>query len=105
MKAAYLGCGVQSPPGWPTRPGRIRHVSSSDFALRLATEPVVHVTLEQIARAGARRALQQAIEDEVTDYINAHRDQRDDAGRRMVVRNGHKDPRTVLSGLGPIEVK
>jgi putative transposase len=80
-------------------------VSSSGFALRLATEPVVHITLEQIARAGARRALQQAIEDEVAEYIDAYRDQRDDAGRRMVVRNGHKDPRTVLSGVGPIEVK
>ena len=84
-------------------------MSSSGFTLRLATEPVAHatfqLTLEQIARAGARRALQQAIEDEVAEYIDAHRDQVDAAGRRMVVRNGHKDPRTVLSGVGPIEVK
>ena len=84
-------------------------MSSSDFTLRLATEPVAHatfqLTLEQIARVGARRALQQAVEDEVAEYLDAHRDCRDAAGRRMVVRNGHKDPRTVLSGLGPIEVK
>ena len=84
-------------------------MSSSEFTLRLATEPVAHaafqLTLEQIARAGARRALQQAVEDEVAEYVDAHRDQRDAAGRRMVVRNGHKDPRTVLSGVGPIEVK
>jgi putative transposase len=80
-------------------------MSSSEVALRLATEPVVHSTLEQIARAGARRALQKAIEDEVADYIDAHRDQLDSSGRRMVVRNGHNQPRTVLSGLGPIEVK
>jgi hypothetical protein len=38
-------------------------VSSSDFSLRLATEPVVCAALEDIARAGARRALQKAIED------------------------------------------
>jgi len=87
-------------------------MSSSDFAcgltsqtLRLATEPVVHATLEQIAREGARRALQQAIEDEVAEYINAARDDRDVSGRRLVVRNGHKDPRTILSGVGPIQVK
>jgi hypothetical protein len=73
--------------------------------LRLATEPVVCATLEEIARAGARRALQKAIEDEVADYINTHRDQLDQAGHRLVVRNGHKPARTILSGVGPIEVK
>jgi transposase-like protein len=79
-------------------------VSSSDFTLRLATEPLIRATLEDFARAGARRALQQAIEDEVADYVDAHRDCRDDAGHRLVVRNGHKPPRTILSGVGPIEV-
>jgi transposase-like protein len=73
--------------------------------LRLATEPVVRATLEQIAREGARRALQQAIEDEVAEYINAARDLRDQAGKRLVVRNGHKQPRKILSGVGPIEVE
>jgi transposase-like protein len=60
--------------------------------------------LEEIARAGARLALQKAIEDEVTEYVNAHREV-DEAGHRLVVRNGHKPPRTILSALGPIEVK
>jgi len=80
-------------------------MSSSAFPLRLATEPVVCFTLEEIARAGARRALQQAIEDEVDAYVHAHIDQRDDVGHRLVVRNGTKPPRTILSGVGPIEVK
>ena len=80
-------------------------MSSSDFALRLATEPVVFATLEQIARQGARLALQKAIEDEVAEYINAARQETDAAGRRLVVRNGHKPPRTILSALGPIQVK
>ena len=80
-------------------------MSSSEVTLRLATEPVVCATLESIAREGARRALQKAIEDEVAEYLNAHRDQVDEAGRRLVVRNGHKPTRTVLSGLGPIQVK
>ena len=80
-------------------------MSSSDFSLRLATEPVVCTALEDIARAGARRALQKAIEDEVAEYVNAHRDQLDPAGHRLVVRNGHKPIRTILSGLGPIQVQ
>lgn len=80
-------------------------MSSSEFTLRLATEPVVCASLEEIARQGARRALQQAIEDEVAEYINAHRQQIDEDGRRLVVRNGYKPPRTILSGVGPIQVK
>jgi transposase-like protein len=80
-------------------------MSSSAVTLRLATEPVVCVTLEQIAREGARRALQKAIEDEVAEYVNAHHQCLDHAGHRLVVRNGHKPQRAILSGLGPIEVK
>jgi transposase-like protein len=79
-------------------------MSSSTFALRLATEPVVCFTIEQVAREGARRALQKAIEDEVAEYVQAHADHLDDAGHRLVVRNGRKPPRTILSGVGPIEV-
>jgi putative transposase len=80
-------------------------MSSSPFALRLATEPVVCLTLEQIAREGARKALQKAIEDEVAQYVEAHKHHVDESNHRLVVRNGHKPPRTVLSGVGPIEVK
>jgi transposase-like protein len=79
-------------------------MSSSPFPLRLATEPVVDCTLEQIARDGARRALQKAIEAEVAEYVGAHEQHRDEAGHRLVVRNGRKPPRTILSGVGPIEV-
>ncbi len=79
-------------------------MSSSTFTLRLATEPVVRLTLEQLAREGARRALQKAIEDEVADYVEAHKEQVDESNRRLVVRNGHHKPRTILSGVGPIEV-
>jgi transposase-like protein len=79
-------------------------MSSSSECLRLATEPVVYATLESIAREGARRALQKAIEDEVAEYLGAHPDL-DDAGHRLVVRNGHKPERSILSALGPIAVK
>jgi len=79
-------------------------MSSSTFALRLATDSVVDFTLEQIARAGARRALQKAIVDEVAEYIEAHQQHVDESKRRLVVRNGRHKPRTILSGVGPIEV-
>ncbi len=69
--------------------------------MQLATVPV----LEDIAREGARRMLQQAIEQEVAEYVEAHKSCLDEAGHRMVVRNGSKPPRTILSGCGPLEVR
>ena len=48
--------------------------------------------------------MQKAIEDEVAEYLEAHADHRDELNHRLVVRNGHKPPRTILSGVGPLEV-
>jgi len=79
-------------------------MSSSTFALRLATDLVVDFSLEQLAREGARRALQKAIEDGVAEYIEAHKQHVDESKHRLVVRNGRHKPRTILSGVGPIEV-
>ena len=69
--------------------------------MQLATVPV----LEDLAREGARRMLQQAIEREVADYIEAHKSCLDESGRRLVVRNGRKPARAILSGCGPLEVR
>jgi putative transposase len=49
--------------------------------------------------------LQKAIEDEVEQYVNVHRDRLDGSGRRLVVRNGRKPARTILTGVGPLEVE
>ena len=49
--------------------------------------------------------LAQAIEAEVTDYIERHAHQRDAAGHRQVVRNGYKEEREIQTGIGPIRVR
>ena len=46
----------------------------------------------------------QAIEAEVAEWIEAHRQLRDGAGHRQMVRNGRLSKRPILSGVGPIEV-
>jgi hypothetical protein len=61
--------------------------------------------LEQLLQEGARKLLQAAIENEVIDYIQAHRDRRDENGRRLVVRNGHLPQREVVTGIGPVQVR
>ena len=61
--------------------------------------------LEQLLREGARKLLQAAIENEVIDYIQLHKDRLDENGQRLVVRNGHLPQRTILTGIGAVEVK
>ncbi|MBW1906660.1 MAG: IS256 family transposase [Deltaproteobacteria bacterium] len=61
--------------------------------------------LAGILRDGARQMLSEAIEAEVADYIAAYADKRDDAGHRLVVRNGYAPQRDVQTGLGAITVK
>ena len=46
-----------------------------------------------------------ALEAEVAAYIEAHAGERDERGRRLVVRNGHAEPRTIATGAGPIEIE
>src|SRR5437870_1792349 len=61
--------------------------------------------LTGILRQGAQRMLAQAIDAEVADWIETHRDVCDEAGRRQVVRNGRLPKRTILSGVGGLEVE
>ncbi len=60
--------------------------------------------LDEIAREGARRMLVAALEAEVAAYLEAHRDERDDAGHALVVRNGKGRTRKVTVGAGTIPV-
>ena len=61
--------------------------------------------LDEIARAGARRMLAEALEAEVEAYIEAARAERDERGRALVVRNGYAREREVLLGAGAVEVR
>jgi putative transposase len=71
------------------------------LALALATEP----TIDAILRDGARRALQDAIEREVAEYLERNRQHTDECGRRLVVRNGYHPKRSIQSGSGSIEIE
>jgi len=62
-------------------------------------------TLDELVAEGARRMLAAALEAEVDAYLMSLTDERDDQGRRLVVRNGHAVPRSLVTGAGPIEVR
>ena len=61
--------------------------------------------LDEIARAGARKMLAEALEAEVQDYLQAAKGERDGHGRALVVRNGYAREREVLCGAGAVEVR
>lgn len=60
--------------------------------------------LTEVLRDGAQRMLAQAIGAEVDDWISRHMELKDDRGHQQVVRNGHHPTRTLVTGVGPVEV-
>lgn len=63
------------------------------------------LSLDALAREGARRMLAAALEAEVAAYVAHHEDERDEAGHRLVVRNGKAQTRQVTCGAGTFKVQ
>jgi transposase-like protein len=61
--------------------------------------------LDEIVRDGARQMLAAALQAEVAAYIDAHADQLDEQGHRLVVRNGHHCEREVTTAAGAVPVR
>jgi putative transposase len=61
--------------------------------------------LTDVLRQGATQLLAQAIQAEVAAYLDSRSHLRDEAGRQQVVCNGSLPQRTILTGIGPVEVK
>ena len=63
------------------------------------------VTLDELAREGARRMIATALEAEVAEYVERSAGERDEDGMRLVVRNGHAQTRRVTVGSGTVPVR
>ena len=75
----------------------------------IASSPAVPATtsrdvLTEVLRNGAQRLLGQAIEAEVEVWLESHRPVVDENGHRQVVGNGRMPSRTLITGVGPVEV-
>ncbi len=64
----------------------------------------VRDVLTEVLREGARTLLAQAIEVEVAEFLQRHRDQKDESGRARLVRNGHLPGRMIQTGIGVVPV-
>ena len=63
------------------------------------------VTLDELVAEGTRRMLMAGLEAEVADYIERHQQLVDEAGLRLVVRNGKAAERTLVTGAGALKVR
>jgi putative transposase len=62
---------------------------SNDNVTKLIQPEAFEDALTEVLRNGARALLAQAIEAEVAEFLDKHRDLRTEDGRQRVVRHGH----------------
>ena len=62
------------------------------------------ISLDDLAREGALRMIAAALEAEVEEYVASFAQERDDDGRRLVVRNGKARERKLTVGSGTLAI-
>src|SRR5829696_8874349 len=65
----------------------------------------VAVSLDDLAREGARRMIASALEAEVSEYVERFGDERGEDGKRLVVRNGRARERRITIGSGTVAIQ
>jgi putative transposase len=73
--------------------------------LPVGEESEIAFSLDELAREGARRMIATALEAEVGEYIERCADERDEGGKRVVVRNGRARERRVTVGSGTVPIQ
>jgi transposase-like protein len=63
------------------------------------------VTLDDLAREGARQMIATALEAEVAEYVASFTDELDESGKRLVVRNGRARERRLTVGSGTVGIR
>jgi hypothetical protein len=102
-KAAFLGLNlVVYDPILTHRNATMQEVSTTTVSFP-STSP--QDALTEVLRNGAQRLLADAVEAEVMEWIDSHAHVTDAAGRRQVVRNGYLPKRSILTGIGPVQVE
>jgi putative transposase len=73
--------------------------------LPVGEDDEVRVTLDDLAREGALRMIAAALEAEVDEYVASFVDERDEGGKRLVVRNGKAKERKLTVGSGTLAIR
>jgi transposase-like protein len=79
-------------------------MKNNTLTLKTNPENLVKQPLDEIVRQGAQKLLAQALEMEVSLFVERYQYIIDEENRRLVVKNGHHQTRKILTGAGPVEV-
>jgi putative transposase len=63
------------------------------------------ISLDDLAREGALRMIAAALEAEVDEYVRSFAEERDEDGKRLVVRNGKARERKLTVGSGTLPIR
>ena len=61
--------------------------------------------LTELLREGAQKLIQQAVETELTVFLQQYTNELTTSGRKMVTRNGYLPEREIQTGVGPVKVR
>jgi hypothetical protein len=79
---------------------------SKDNVVELKKPDVfVNDPITELVRNGARQILANALEAEISIFIDQYKALVDELGRQRVVRNGYLPEREIQTGIGPVTVK
>src|SRR3954454_12982059 len=73
--------------------------------LPVGEEAEGRITLDDLAREGARRMIAAALEAEVDEYVASFVDEHHEDGKRLVGRTGRAKERKVTVGSGPLPIR
>ena len=68
-------------------------------------DPAQRDDLTELLRHGAQRLIAQAVQSELDQFLGEHQHLRDERDRQVVVRNGYQPSRSILTGLGAVDVQ
>jgi len=73
--------------------------------VKLVTGNETTINLDDIARAGAKKMLMQALEQEVEEFIENNKNEVDENGHRLVVRHGKGKTRNLTMSSGAVNIE
>ena len=73
--------------------------------LAVGEDNEIAVTLDDLAREGARRMIAAALKAEADEYVERFADEVNEDGKRLVVRNGRARQRRLTIGSGTVPVR
>jgi putative transposase len=73
--------------------------------IALAGREASNDPLTELLREGARKLIAEAVQAELTEFLDGYSERRTEDGRAAVVRSGHHPERELQTGIGPVTVK